>query len=417
MKVIGLNAYHGDSSACLVDNGKVICAFEEERLVRKKHWAGFPLKSIKACLSYVKCDISDIDKIVYSKDPNAKKKEKIKYLFKSFRTIDLIINRFKFFNKLSNVKKIIKIEFPNFKGEIEGVEHHLSHAASAVFSSGFNRCNIISIDALGDFTSTRLYNWTKNNGYHEVSETTFPNSIGFFYTAFTQFLGFPYFGDEYKLMGLSPYRSPKFEKLISSMIWITNDGKVEMNQSFFTHQYKGVKTNIHKNNDPTPSFICKIPEFEKFLGIKARNKNDDFTQEHKDLASSVQKVCENLITQLATFLYNKHNEKNLVIVGGVGQNSVFNGKVLSLTKYENLFVPPAAHDSGTAIGSALQASYENGLNVFRKYSPYLGGSYELSKNLINKLNKNFNVIIFDDNNKLIDKTIDKLLKGNKLVSR
>ena len=117
---------------------------------------------------------------------------------------------------------------------------------------------------------------------------------------------------------------------------------------------------------------------------------------------------------MATFLYNKHNEKNLVIVGGVGQNSVFNGKVLSLTKYENLFVPPAAHDSGTAIGSALQASYENGLNVFRKYSPYLGGSYELSKNLINKLNKNFNVIIFDDNNKLIDKTIDKLLKGNVL---
>ena len=354
MYILGINAYHGDASACIFKNEELIVATEEERILRIKHWAGFPCESIKFCLEEAGIDITQVDHITIARDPSANILKKVAHVLKNLTSIDAakdrLLNRKKISNLAKDFSSCFGIKESSITAKIHNIEHHRSHMASAFFASPFEESAVLSIDAFGDFTSTMLGKGTGNK-INVESQVNFPHSVGAFYTAFTQYLGFNHFGDEYKLMGLSPYGSPTMLKQVRDAVIFKNDGLFELNLDYFTHHIKGVKTKIMSKSDPTPSRMFSDLMVSKF-GPK-RNENDDITQYHKDLASSVQRVTEELIFHILDHLQKITKSKNICIAGGVAQNSVANGKILDNTMFENLYIPPAGHDAGTAIGSVL----------------------------------------------------------------
>ncbi len=354
MYILGVNAYHGDASACIFKNEKLIAATEEERILRIKHWAGFPCESIKFCLEEAGIDITQVDHITIARDPSANILKKVVHVLKNLASIDAAKDRLLNKKKISNLAKDFSscfgIKEISITAKIHNIEHHRSHMASAFFASPFEESAVLSIDAFGDFTSTMLGKGTGNK-INVEGQVNFPHSVGAFYTAFTQYLGFNHFGDEYKLMGLSPYGSPTMLKQVRDAVIFKNDGLFELNLDYFTHHIKGVKTKIMSKSDPTPSRMFSDLMVSKF-GPK-RNENDDITQYHKDLAASVQRVTEELIFHILDHLQKITKSKNICIAGGVAQNSVANGKILDNTMFENLYIPPAGHDAGTAIGSVL----------------------------------------------------------------
>ena len=354
MYILGINAYHGDASACIFKNEELIAATEEERILRVKHWAGFPCESIKFCLEEAGIDITQVDHITIARDPSANILKKVAHVLKNLASIDAakdrLLNRKKISNLAKDFSSCFGIKESSITAKIHNIEHHRSHMASAFFASPFEESAVLSIDAFGDFTSTMLGKGTGNK-INVESQVNFPHSVGAFYTAFTQYLGFNHFGDEYKLMGLSPYGSPTMLKQVRDAVIFKNDGLFELNLDYFTHHIKGVKTKIMSKSDPTPSRMFSDLMVSKF-GPK-RNENDDITQYHKDLASSVQRVTEELIFHILDHLQKITKSKNICIAGGVAQNSVANGKILDNTMFENLYIPPAGHDAGTAIGSVL----------------------------------------------------------------
>lgn len=416
MKILGLNAYHGDSSACLLIDGKIVCAFEEERFTRLKHWAGFPVQSIINCLKDANCTIDDIDYITISRDPKYNLLKKIVYSLKNPR---LLINSF---NRIKNSYKIKTLEHEfekqlglsalEFRKKIKYVEHHSSHLASAFFASPFNESAILSIDAFGDFSSTVLA-YGKGNKITKLEEVNFPHSIGQFYTACTQYLGFHYYGDEYKVMGLAPYGKPIYLDKISEILIIDNDGLFRLNLDFFTHHITGVQTQIMENNDPTPSLFYSS-EFEKLLG-PSRKPNEELTQYHKDLASSIQKHCENVIFHLINRLHKKIGGVNLSIAGGCAQNSVANGKISRNTDFINIYIPPAGHDAGTSIGSALYL-YNHVLGYDKMppmLNPYLGTFAKNDEIEILLKEKGVSYEYYNDNE--LTKVVAKYLNDGKVV--
>jgi carbamoyltransferase len=352
--ILGINAYHGDASACIFKNGELLAAIEEERIVRIKHWAGFPCESVKFCLEEAGINITQVDHITIARDPLANVLKKAVYVLKNLTSIDAVKDRLLNRKKISNIVKDFSscfgIKESDITAKIHNIEHHRSHMASAFFASPFKESAVLSIDAFGDFTSTMLGKGVGNK-ISVVSQVNFPHSIGAFYTAFTQYLGFNHFGDEYKLMGLSPYGSPTMLKQVRDVVIFKNDGLFELNLDYFTHHVKGVKTKIISESDPTPSRIFSDLMIAKFGPI--REEDDNITQHHKDLASSIQRVAEELIFHILDHLQKITGSKNICIAGGVAQNSVANGKILDNTIFENLYIPPAGHDAGTAIGSVL----------------------------------------------------------------
>jgi carbamoyltransferase len=353
MYILGLNAYHGDSAACIFKDGVLIAAIEEERLKRVKHWAGFPSESIVFCLNECSINIKDIDYITISRDPSVNIYRKITHSVKNIVSLKTLKDR------LANTKKVnsIKDELAHYflvnkndiKAVIVNVEHHSSHMASAFFASPFKESAILSIDGFGDFTSTMI-GTGENKKIKSLDSVTYPHSVGIFYTAFTQFLGFENYGDEYKVMGLSPYGNPTLVDKVRDVLISKKNGLFEINQKYFKHAKEGVSMSW-ENGSP---FIESVfsPYMEEVFG-KARQKNEKLTQYHKDLAASIQSVTEELIFHILNNLQKRTGLKNICIAGGVAQNSVANGKILDNTTFENMYIPPAGHDAGTAIGSAL----------------------------------------------------------------
>jgi carbamoyltransferase len=353
MYILGINAYHGDSAACVFKDGKLIAAIEEERLRRVKHWAGFPSESIKFCLDECGISIQDVDYVTISRDPSANIYKKITHSFKNFVSFKILKDRLKNTKKVVSIKQelssIFDISEEEIKAEFYNIEHHRSHMASAFFASPFLESAILSIDGFGDFTSTMI--GAGKEGKIEVLDSViYPHSVGVFYTAFTQYLGFEHYGDEYKVMGLSPYGKPTLMDKVRDVLIFKNNGLFEINKKYFKHPKEGVSMSWD-NGDP---FIENIYSdyMVKVFG-RARLKNEEITQFHKDLASSIQRVTEELIFHILNHLQKKTGSKNICIAGGVAQNSVANGKILDNTSFEKMYIPPATHDAGTAIGSVL----------------------------------------------------------------
>jgi carbamoyltransferase len=374
MYILGLNAYHGDSAACILKDGEVICAIEEERIRRIKHWAGFPSEAIKFCLRNAGISINDVDYVTIGRNPSAH------LLRKTITSINKILNPKFLKDRASNISRVLNIKNElasslnlakeQIRPKVKHIEHHRSHMASAYFASLFDNSAILSIDGFGDYSSTMIGRG-KANKIEVIDSVTYPHSLGVFYTAFTQFLGFPYYGDEYKVMGLAPYGEPKYLNKMEKIVKLKNNGLFELNQEYFRHSTEGVAM-TWQNTAPFIDNLfseCLVEEFGT-----PRNKEKQITQYHKDVAASVQKHTEEVIFYLLNHLQRKTGEENICIAGGVAQNSVVNGKIFERTKFKKVYIPSAGYDAGTSIGSALYL-YHHLLNNGKRdhiKSAYLG---------------------------------------------
>jgi len=353
MYILGINAYHGDSSACLLKDGVVVCATEEERFRRIKHWAGFPSEAIKFCLEDEDISIEQVDHITISRDPKANFYKKVLFSLKYKISIATIWDRLKNSKKVCSVKgelaTIFEVPESAIKAKLHNIEHHRSHIASSFFAARFEKSAILSIDGFGDFTSTMSA--VGSGSKFEVMDTVnYPHSLGVFYTTVTQFLGFPNYGDEYKVMGLAPYGEAKYLKELNEILKMTSDGFFKLNCKYFKHFKEGVAMDWENGSPSIESLFTD--DWSDLLG-KPRAKGDELEQWHIDLATSVQRLTENVIFHMLNHLHAKTGLDNICITGGLAQNSVANGRILENTPFKNIYVPSAGHDAGTSIGSAL----------------------------------------------------------------
>ncbi len=406
MIILGINAYHADASAAIFVDGKMIAAIEEERFKRIKHWAGFPEQAIAFCLQEAGIGYADVDFYAIGRDPKAKFFKKLMYLAKnpggSFVAIkDRMQNSRKALSIDAELSRLSGLPASTFSGKIKNVEHHRSHIASAFFASPFEKAACLTIDGSGDFTTT-MTAIGEGNSITVLDSVDFPHSIGIFYTAFTQLLGFPHYGDEYKVMGMAPYGKLKVEggKLkvessqglgevgggelavgswqwaggsgelavgggelaedsgledkLAKVVKLTNDGLFKLDLSYFRTGTQGIISYDEKNQPVVaPLFSEKmIREFGA-----ARKKEEPLTQYHKDLAAAVQQFTETIIFHLLENLHQKTGLDNVCIAGGVAQNSVANGKILQRTSFKNIYIPSAGHDAGISMGAALYTQH------------------------------------------------------------
>jgi carbamoyltransferase len=388
MYIIGLNAFHADSSAALLKDGHIVFATEEERFTRKKHWAGMPIESIKFCLDSEGITINQVEAICIGRDPKAKMIRKAIFSIENpLNTIRLLSSRLKNRSNIQNIESLFIREF-GYCPPIRYIEHHRAHLASAFFSSPYEEAAVVSIDGSGDFT-TIMIGHGNGEKINILESLDFPVSVGLLYTAFTQFLGFPYYGDEYKVMGLSPYGEPLFVDQIRKIIWPGKRKILEWDSSFFNFK-NGIINYI--DNEPIPSPLFDELKFEGAFGM-ARKKNEPIEKRHKDIACSLQRVTEELIFAIIERAHKLTGCSNITLAGGVAQNSVANGKILQHTSFENLYIPSAGHDAGIAMGSA-QFHYFNELKhprVEALYNANLGIQFnnEQIKSILHDLKLDF----------------------------
>lgn len=374
MYILGLNAFHADSSAAIFKDGVMIVATEEERFTRVKHWAGFPVQAINFCLREAGITLNEISFITIGRDPKAKFLNKLNYLRKNPALVFGAFKRFRNSQEVTSLEKLFLLVDPTVdpqlvKAKIRNIEHHRSHLASAFFASPFEEAAVLSIDGSGDFTTTMI-GIGKGTKIEVFDSVDFPVSIGLFYTAFTQYLGFPYYGDEYKVMGLAPYGQPKYVEKVREIIKFLPNGLYTWDDRYFVPPTKAGFE--YSNNIPSVGNLFS-DFFEERFG-PARKKGEELSQYHKDLASSVQRVTEEIIFYLLKELRKRTGLKNVCIAGGVAQNSVANGKVAEASGFERVYIPSAGHDAGISMGSALYY-YHHELGKARNpaiYSAYTG---------------------------------------------
>ncbi|MEY4702677.1 MAG: hypothetical protein RIR96_574 [Bacteroidota bacterium] len=411
MVIVGINAYHADSSAAIFVNGILIAAIEEERFTRVKHWAGFPIQSIEFCLKEAGISIDQVEHFAIGRDPSAKLFKKMLFLLSNPKvSFGGLSERFKNRSQVGSIENVLsshfKIDKSHFTSKIHQVEHHRSHLASAFFASPFEESACLSIDGSGDF-STTMIGMGRGNHIEILDSVDFPHSLGLFYTAFTQFLGFPHYGDEYKVMGMSPYGKPIYADKIASLIQLTDDGLFKLNLKYFTNPASGIIQYV--KNVPVVSKMFN----ENFVSLfgKARSSNEELTQYHKDMASSVQFVTEQTLFHILNHLQRKTNSKSICIAGGVAQNSVANGKILKNTGFEQLYLPSAGHDAGISFGAGLYVQHEK-LNGKRTpiFSAYTGSRYS-NEEITEWLNaKGISYKWYDDDT-LYDVVTDCIING------
>ena len=349
MKILGLNAYHGDSAACLFVDGKLIAAAEEERFRRIKHWAGLPTQSINFCLEEAKLRFEEIDHIAINRKPGVNNLRRLGFVLTHWPHPKLMAQKIKNIRSAASIKDAVQAAYGiEIKAEVHHVEHHLAHLASAFLVSGFTEAACISIDGFGDFAST-AFGVGQGDQVKIDSRVYFPHSLGIFYSALTQFLGFPHYGDEYKVMGLAPYGEPTFLDPLREVVRIRPDGTFRLNLKYFRHHIGNVSY-TWKDCAPEVGTLYRPPLID-LLG-PARKPDDPIEQKHKDIARSVQATYEKALFALLQALHKQHPSDHLALAGGCAMNSVANGKVYRRTPFKKMYLPAAAGDAGGAIGAA-----------------------------------------------------------------
>ncbi len=351
MLILGINAYHGDSSACIVKDGKLLAAAEEERFCRIKHFSGFPVESIRFCLKEAGARLTHVDHIALNRNPRFNLLKKLRFIVNKRPSIKLLYDRIRNAKTWLSIGQIIKANFPEdqFYGKIHYIEHHLAHLASAFFVSSFDQAIVVSIDGFGDFSSVA---WGIGQGskIHILGRVTYPNSLGVFYSAMTQYLGFPKYGDEYKVMGLASFGQPNAMNEMHQLVGLQKDGTFRLDLRYFLHHVNDVSYNW---KDCAPSFQQLFSnKLITLLGPPRRN-SDSISQKHKDIARSTQDMYEKAFFNLLNMLEKKYTKMALCLSGGCGMNSVANGKIKLKTQFEKVYIQPAAGDAGGAIGAAL----------------------------------------------------------------
>jgi carbamoyltransferase len=404
--ILGISAFYHDSAACILKNGKIIAAAQEERFTRKKHDASYPKNAIKFVLEYANLKLTEIDQIVFFEKPFLKFERLLEtYVafapkgFVSFSKAMPLWIKEKLFQKnlLFNKLKEQDVEYKS-SDNLFFSDHHLSHAASAFFPSPFEEAVVLTADGVGEWATTTVA-VGKGNELDIKKEIHFPHSLGLLYSAFTYYTGFKVNSGEYKLMGLAPYGNPIYENKVKELIDIKEDGTFRLNQKYFNYATGLTMTNNY---------------FHNLFGQKPRDpSNEKLTQFHMDIASSIQKVTEEVMIKLSKSIRKEYGIKNLCLAGGVALNCVANGKILQEKIFDNIWIQPAAGDAGGSLGAALALWYsdsENKRNV--NFSDDMKGSYlgpEFTQNQIEKelksIGANFETL---DYKNLINQTSDHL---------
>jgi carbamoyltransferase len=373
--ILGLNAFHGDSSAALVRDGVLVAAAEEERFRRVKHWAGFPAKSIAYCLDEAGLTLADIDHVAVNQDSWANLLRKLGFLIAQRPNPRLIIERLRNRRARQRTDELLAECFPHqkFRGQLHRIEHHLAHLSSAFHVSPFDEAVVVSVDGFGDFGSAA---WGRGSGA-EIridGQVYFPHSLGIFYQALTQYLGFPHYGDEYKVMGLAPYGAPTVIEAMRQIVRLKPDGRYELDLSYFRHHKEPI----------ADQWIGGAPEFgdlfaaklESLLGPR-RMPDAPLEDRHRDIARSVQAMYEEAFFNLIGKLHEEHGLTDLALAGGCAMNSVANGKVRRMTPFRRVYVQAAAGDAGGAIGAAFAVWHKlGGSRSFVMDHAYWGPHFE-----------------------------------------
>ncbi len=353
--VLGINAYHGDASAALVKDGKLIAAVEEERFRRIKHWAGLPTLAMEYCLKTAGIRFGDLEHIAINLNPRVNHLRRLMHVLKHRPSLKLLLNRLKKLNKTTSVRDAIAGAFPGetMRADIHHIEHHLAHLASSYLCSPFEEAVNLSVDGMGDFASA-AWGLGRGNTLQVDGRVYFPHSLGIFYSALTQWLGFPHYGDEYKIMGLAPYGQPKYVEPMRQIVRVQTDGTFELDLRFFRHHAEAVPY-TWDNGSPEVGTLF-TPALEELLG--PARKSEPLDQRHKDVARSVQAMYEEAFFALLAKLHQQYGGTNLTLSGGCAMNSVANGKVYQQSPFRQMYMQSAAGDAGGAIGAALVAEQQ-----------------------------------------------------------
>ena len=408
LSILGISAFYHDSAACILKDGEIIAAAQEERFTRKKHDPSYPHNAIKFVLDYANLKLNEVDKIVFFEKPFLKFERLLEtYVafapkgFVSFSKAMPLWIKEKLFQKNYLFNKL-KEHDKNYKSDenIFFSDHHLSHAASAFYPSPFEEAVVLTADGVGEWATTTVA-VGKGNKLDIKKEIHFPHSLGLLFSSFTYFNGFKVNSGEYKLMGLAPYGNPIYVDKIMKLIDIKNDGTFRLDQKYFNYA-----TGLTMTND----------KFHHLFGQKPRDpKKEKLTQFHMDIAASIQKVTEEIMIKLSRSIRKEYNIKNLCLAGGVALNCVANGKILQEKIFDNIWIQPAAGDAGGSLGAALALWHIDQDNVRKINSndsmkgSYLGSEFsqdQIEKEL-NSIGAHFETVDYDS---LINQTSDYLSK-------
>ena len=371
MYILGISAFYHDSAACLLKDGEIIAAAQEERFTRKKHDAGFPSHAIQYCLKEAGIAAEGVDNVVFYEKPFVKFERLLEtYLafapigFTSFAAAVPVWLKDKLFLKSSLIRDLNTTldETVDWHKRLLFSEHHLSHAASAYYPSPFDSAAVLTLDGVGEWTTTSLAIGSGKD-LKVVKELHFPHSLGLLYSAFTYYTGFKVNSGEYKVMGLAPYGEPRYADLIrEKLITVADDGSFQLDISYFDYATGLTMTN---------------KKFDALFGGPPRTSETELTQREMDLAASVQKVTEDVVLELARGIAKETGERNLCLAGGVALNCVANGRLLREKIFDNIWIQPAAGDAGGALGAALSAWYlhHNNGRVASTAGDAMKGSY------------------------------------------
>ena len=351
MHILGINAYHGNASAALVREGRLVAAVEEERFNRVKYAAGFPLQAIRYCLAEAGITIEEVDHIAIPRDPWARLGTK---LFYAIRIPRLGLERAKVIARFAGIREelatALDVNPARIRARFHRVEHHRAHLASTFFVSPFETAAVLSADGLGDFASTM---WATGQGdrLHVHGAIAFPHSLGMYYTAITQYLGFWKYGDEYKVMGLAAYGEPSYMDEFRRIVHAGDGPSFRLGLEYFSHHRNGTDM-TWRESDKTP-VLSRIfsSHLEQRLG-PARTPGEPLERRHKDIAATLQACLEEVYFKLLNALYDRTKQKTLCLAGGVAFNCAANGKIFKRTPFERVYVQPAAGDAGLAVGAA-----------------------------------------------------------------
>jgi carbamoyltransferase len=358
MIILGLNAFHADSSAALVRDGKLIAAAEEERFRRIKHWAGFPSQAIAYCLSEAGIRLSDVDHIAFNQDSRANLLRKVGYFITKRPNINLVLRRLRNRRSRAGIPALLEEAFPGetIRAAIHPVEHHLAHLSSAFHVCPFDQAAVVSVDGFGDFSSA-AWGVAAGSDISTHGRVYFPHSLGIFYQAITQYLGFPHYGDEYKVMGLAPYGRPSCLDSMRKIVRLLPDGGFGLNLELFRHHREDIP---YQWMNGSPEFGDLFsPALEGLLGPR-RAPSDQLEDRHHDIARSAQAMYEEAFFHLLANLQARSGLTDLALAGGCAMNSVANGKVRRKTPFRRVYVQSAAGDAGGAIGSAFAVWHKLG---------------------------------------------------------
>jgi len=404
--ILGISAYYHDSAACIVKDGEILAAAQEERFTRIKHDHRFPKNAIKFCLDYAGIDNSQLDLVAFYDKPFLKF-ERILETYLTYAPVGIksFLKAMPLWIKEKIWMKELIYKKMNYNGKIIFPEHHESHAASAFYPSPYNEAAILTMDGVGEWTTTS-YGIGKDNHIELLADIKFPHSLGLLYSAFTYYIGFKVNSGEYKVMGLAPYGEPKYKDLICDhLIDIKEDGSFRINMDYFNYCAGLTMTN---------------KRFDKLFNGPPRKPESKLTQREMDIARSLQEVTEEIVMKMCNHVYKKTGLKNLTLAGGVALNCVANGRLLKEGPFENIWIQPAAGDAGGALGAALSAWYgylgnsrtANEINDSQKGS-YLGPKF--SNGEIEKFIKKNKIKAQEISTELIPKTIADLIAEEKVI--